>query len=115
MDYYRCENPDCGYIADEEPELCPRCGGSFFTALLEEDLTGSDWANLGNLAIEEKRNTDALACYQRSAAMDDPWGLTNLGWCLEAGIGVEADPRQAVPFLSDVSLSLTQQSKVISS
>ena len=27
---------------------------------------------------------------------DDMLGVTNLGWCLEAGIGVPADPRQAV-------------------
>ena len=26
MDYYRCENPDCGYLAEEEPDVCPRCG-----------------------------------------------------------------------------------------
>ena len=29
MDYYRCENPDCGYLAEEEPDICPRCGGTF--------------------------------------------------------------------------------------
>ena len=27
MDYYRCENPDCGFVAEsEEPDVCPRCG-----------------------------------------------------------------------------------------
>ena len=28
--------------------------------------------------------------------MGDVQGLTNLGWCFEAGVGVEADPKQAV-------------------
>ena len=96
MDYYRCENPDCGFLAGEEPDICPRCGGTFFTPLLEEDLSGGDWVWLGNQAVDEKRDTDALACYQRAAALGDDAGLTNLGWCLEAGIGVSADPKQAV-------------------
>ena len=96
MDYYRCENPDCGFLAGEEPDICPRCGGTFFTPLLEEALSGGDWVWLGNQAVDEKRDTDALACYQRAAALGDDAGLTNLGWCLEAGIGVSADPKQAV-------------------
>ena len=96
MDFYRCENPDCGFVAEEEPDICPRCGGTFFTALAEEEMTASDWVNLGNQAVDEKRETDALAAYQRAAALNDPLGLTNLGWCLEAGVGVPADPKQAV-------------------
>ena len=62
----------------------------------EEELTGPDWVQLGNRAVDEERPTDALACYQQAAALDDMLGVTNLGWCLEAGIGVPADPRQAV-------------------
>lgn len=96
MDFYRCENPDCGLVAEEEPDVCPRCGGTFFTGVAEEEMTASDWVSLGNQAVDEKRETDALAAYQRAAAMNDPLGLTNLGWCLEAGVGVPADPRQAV-------------------
>ena len=92
MDFYRCENPDCGYVAEEEPDICPSCGGTFFTPLLEEDLTAGDWVRLGSQAVDQGRETDALACYQRAAAMDDPLGLTNLGWCLEAGIGVRRTP-----------------------
>ena len=104
MDYYRCENPDCGFLAGEEPDICPRCGGTFFTPLLEEDLSGGDWVWLGNQAVDEKRDTDALACYQRAAALGDDAGLTNLGWCLEAGIGVSAaDPKQAVVLYAQVA------------
>ena len=96
MDYYRCENPDCGFTLEQEPDVCPHCGGTFFQRVDEEELTGSDWVALGGQAVDEKRDTDALAYYQRAAALGDVQGLTNLGWCLEAGVGVEADPKQAV-------------------
>ena len=96
MEYYRCENPDCGFTAEMEPDACPRCGGAFFFAVNEEELSAANWVSLGNQAVEEKRETDALAYYQRAAAMDDPLGQTNLGWCLEAGVGVPADTKQAV-------------------
>ena len=23
MEYYRCENPDCGFTAEMEPDACP--------------------------------------------------------------------------------------------
>ena len=91
MNYYRCENPDCGFLAEEEPDVCPQCGGTFFLSVDEEELTGPDWVQLGNRAVDEERPTDALACYQQAAALDDMLGVTNLGWCLEAGIGVPAD------------------------
>ena len=96
MECYRCENPDCGLALEREPEVCPHCGGDLFPAGDEEEMTAGDWVSLGGQAVEENRDTDALACYQRAAALGDPNGLTNLGWCLEAGVGVEADPRQAV-------------------
>ena len=96
MECYRCENPDCGWAMESEPDVCPRCGGTFFQRVDEEEMTGGDWVALGGQAVDEGRRTDALACYQRAAAMGDVLGLTNLGWCLETGMGVEADPRQAV-------------------
>lgn len=92
MNYYRCENPDCGFLAEEEPDVCPQCGGTFFLSVDEEELTGPDWVQLGNRAVDEERPTDALACYQQAAALDDMLGVTNLGWCLEAGIGVPGRP-----------------------
>ena len=54
MDFYRCENPDCGFVAEMEPDICPRCGGTFFAAVTEEEMTASDWVNLGNQAVDEK-------------------------------------------------------------
>ena len=38
MKYVRCENPDCGYVMEEEPDVCPHCGGTFFLAIDEEEL-----------------------------------------------------------------------------
>ena len=96
MECYRCENPDCGFTLEEEPDVCPHCGGTFFLRIDEEEMTASDWVSLGGQAVDEKRDTDALAYYQRASAMGDVQGLTNLGWCFEAGVGVEADPKQAV-------------------
>ena len=28
--------------------------------------------------------------------LGDAWGVSNLGWCMEAGVGVEASPEEAV-------------------
>ena len=50
MEYYRCENPDCRYVTEEEPDICPVCGGAFFVALTEEEMSGVDWVMLGNFA-----------------------------------------------------------------
>ena len=41
MDFYRCENPDCGFVAEVEPDICPRCGGTFFAAVTEEEAAGT--------------------------------------------------------------------------
>ena len=65
MDYYRCENAQCGFVAQEEPEVCPQCGGRFFFPLPEEELTAANWNSLGAQAVDEGRDVDALACYQR--------------------------------------------------
>ena len=65
---------------------CPLCGGRFFFSLPEEELTAANWNWLGSRAVDEQRSVDALACYQRAAALGDPQGITNLGWCMEQGI-----------------------------
>ena len=74
MEYYRCENPNCRFVAEEEPDVCPLCGGAFFLTLTEEELSAADWVMMGNLATDQKRHLDALACYQRAAAMGDTMG-----------------------------------------
>ena len=57
-------------MAEEEPDVCPRCGGTFFLfRWTRRMLTGADWVQLGNRAVDEERDTDALACYQQAAAM----------------------------------------------
>ena len=52
MDYYRCENPDCGFVAEEEPDICPRCGGTFFTARTEDVRPGYVWVCMVYQAVE---------------------------------------------------------------
>mgnify|MGYP000950399769 FL=1 len=47
MECYRCENPDCGFTLEEEPDVCPHCGGTFFLRIDEEEMTASDWVSLG--------------------------------------------------------------------
>ena len=64
MECYRCENPDCGFTLEEEPDVCPHCGGTFFLRIDEEEMTASDWVSLGGQAVDEKRDTDALAYYR---------------------------------------------------
>ena len=82
---------------EENSAVCPECGHPM-GAVPEAALTGKDWAMLGSWWIEGPRRdeTQAYACFRRSAQVGDPCGISNLGWCLENGIGVEADPRQAV-------------------
>ena len=38
----------------------------------------------------------ALAAFRKAAELGSGWGVSNLGWCMERGVGTEADPRQAV-------------------
>ena len=48
MEYYRCENPDCGFVAEnQEPDVCPRCGETFFLSVPEEELTGQRLGDIG--------------------------------------------------------------------
>ena len=59
-------------------------------------MTGDDWSALGVFWISRPdRKERGLACFRRSAGMGSGWGTCNLGICMEQGLGVEADPRQA--------------------
>ena len=62
MEYYRCENFDCRYLAeDEEPDVCPRCGGRFFYSLVEDDLSGADGLFLSERASDSGDSEAAAA------------------------------------------------------
>ena len=94
---YHCVEKQCLFWGEGEtlPEKCPKCGGALVQAE-EKELSGHNWAALGAFWVEqdghEKR---ALECFRRAAALGSSWGVCNMGVCLEQGIGVEADPRQA--------------------
>ena len=96
MKYYRCDNPDCGFLTEEEPDVCPRCGGTFFQPVDEEEFTGSDWVQMGNRAVDEDRDTDALGVlpagrrHGRCAGIDES-GLVPGGRRWRGGV----IPRQA--------------------
>ena len=95
---YKCTNPSCGNLGEGDglPASCPECG-SPVKEIREEEMSGRDWSQLGGFWTRRRDNEKRiLACYRRAAAMGDVWGICNLGWCMEAGIGTEADPKQAV-------------------
>ena len=95
---YKCTNPSCGNLGEGDglPASCPECG-SPVKEIREEEMSGRDWSQLGGFWTRRRNNEKRiLACYRRAAAMGDVWGICNLGWCMEAGIGTEADPKQAV-------------------
>ena len=96
MNYYRCENPDCGFLAEEGNRMSAPVRGHLFLSVDEEGLTGPGLGVRATGPWMRSGRRTALACYQQAAALDDMLGVTNLGWCLRGGIGVPADPRQAV-------------------
>ena len=96
---YRCTNPECTCMVEEDrrPECCPACGRTMLPAE-EGTLTGEEWTILGAFWAEQGECGGArtLECFRRAAALGDPAGISNLGWCMENGVGIAADPRQAV-------------------
>ena len=94
---YHCIKDDCRFWGEGDtlPERCPQCGAPLVQAEKGE-LTGDVWSALGVFWMEQDGHEDrALECFRRSARMGSGWGTCNLGLCMEQGIGVEADPRQA--------------------
>ena len=55
MEFYRCENPDCGFVT-EDPNLekCPECGGTFFIPVEEEYISGYGWLCLADQARDKE-------------------------------------------------------------
>jgi hypothetical protein len=100
MALYRCSKRACGRIwkADSHPETCPWCSGrklhelGFDELEIEEIVAEVDKCDE---STEEGLELQA-ALFQLAAAAGDLWGITNLGWCYEAGAGVEQDDKQAV-------------------
>ena len=96
---YRCTNPDCPCVIEQEtrPACCPECGRTM-APVEEEALDGQQWVALGSFWAErgESGGARALTCFRRAAALGNVPGISNLGWCMENGVGTEADPRQAV-------------------
>ena len=96
---YGCTNEECRWFGEGDtlPQACPHCGQAL-EERDEKDLTGDEWCRLGLFWTEAEppQEEKALACFRRSAGLGSGWGTCNLGLCMEQGIGIEADPRQAV-------------------
>ena len=96
---YSCTNEKCLWFGegDTMPDACPRCGQAV-KKRREEELTGDEWCHLGLYWTEAEPADDekALACFRRSASLGSGWGTCNLGLCMEQGIGIQPDLRQAV-------------------
>ena len=95
---YHCVKDDCRFWGegDAVPQRCPQCGAPLVQAK-EGELTGDAWSALGVFWVEQDgHEARALECFRKSAQMGSGWGTCNLGLCMEQGIGVKADPRQAV-------------------
>ena len=95
---YHCTDPDCTCVVEqaERPECCPQCGKTM-EAIREDALTGQQWTVLGTWWIEGpvRDEARAYACFRQAAGKGEPCGISDLGWCLENGIGAAADPRMA--------------------
>ena len=94
---YRCSNPNCQFLGEgEHLETCPECGSPLLV-IQEGELSGKDWAALGVYAMSPEHRNDArcFECCRNAAKEGELWGICNLGWCYEEGIGVEADPEEA--------------------
>ena len=96
---FQCKNRKCGYVAEQEtlPLCCPECGGAV-RELREDRMNGRQWTRLGIFFLEKSSGQAKRAweCFRRAALLGDAWGVSNLGWCMEAGVGVEASPEEAV-------------------
>ena len=97
MDYYLCDNAECGYITEApEPERCPLCGGEFFTRMDEDELAGEEWTTLAEQAEERGDADTAVRCFTRGAELEFAAAQCNLGRCYRDGEGVDQDYAQAV-------------------
>ena len=96
MDYYLCDNAECGYITEApEPERCPLCGGEFFTRMDEDELAGEEWTALAEQAEERGDADTAVRCFTRGAELEFAPAQCGLAWCYEAGYGVEQSWEEA--------------------
>ena len=96
---FHCTDPECQWVEEgEAPSFeCPLCGAGL-AELDPGQMTGDNWCALGIYWVEREQADEAraLAAFRKAAELGSGWGVSNLGWCMERGIGGEADPRQAV-------------------
>lgn len=96
--FYHCSSDKCNKIFEyaNTPPLCPYCKHQL-QSIDESELSGDDWCSLGVYwhDQEEDHAPKVIAYFRRAAALGSGWGVSNLAWCTEDGIGVARDMRQA--------------------
>lgn len=96
-EFYLCEGAECGLVTEDGGlEACPRCGGTMFHPIEEEYISGYGWSTLGHAAEERGDWPLAAAYYARGAEQEYPLAQCALGWCYEAGQGVEQNWEKAI-------------------
>ena len=105
MEYFRCDNSDCGYVT-EDPNLekCPQCGGDFFIPVEEDYISGYGWLCLADQAEEKQENEKALGYIQRALDEEYPPAIYRMGVCyLRGQLGLEPDKEKAVEYFQQVA------------
>ena len=101
MILYRCSKNACRHLwgAETPPDSCPACGGHKLEALGVDDLSIEEIVELTEHCDEstEEGLIVQAELFRLAAMAGDMWGITNLGWCCEAGAGVEKDEKQYYP------------------
>ena len=107
--FYKCKGKVCSYIeeAQEKPSICPECGCSEFEEILEKNISGHQWSDMGIYALSkrEEEKQQAVSYFEKAAQNGDSTGICNLAWCYENGYGVEEDIKKAI-WLMEQSVEL---------
>src|SRR5699024_4969102 len=95
---YACRDGKCGYVAETEAQMqrCPECGGRM-EPIAEKEMSAVKWSQLGYYwaGRDDADRNRIYECFRRAAYMGDLWGINNLGWCLENGVGTDKDEKTA--------------------
>ena len=95
-DFIGCSHPGCSMILEQEENgaVSPRVRASM-AAVSEAALTGKDWTPgwaAGGSRVPAGRGAGPCLL-PAPAQVGIPCGISNLGWCLENGIGVGGRPQ----------------------
>ena len=104
MEFFRCDNPDCGYVTEDSSlEKCPQCGGDFLIPVEEDYISGSGWLTLADQAEDRGENEKALGYVRRALDEEFPPAIYRMGLCyLHGRMGLAQDKEKAVEYFKKV-------------